>query len=141
MTPLQMAMVAAGVANGGVVMEPFVVQRIRGPDGTVIRRTKPKELGRAIERRGPPQELTEMMTRAVVRAAPAPRRRSPASPSRARPARPRPASRGRNTAWFICFAPADDPKVAVAVVVEAQSGTGGQTAAPIAKSVMQALLP
>ena len=49
-TPLQMAMVAAGVANRGVVMEPYVVQRIRAPDGTVIRKTKPHELGRAVSR-------------------------------------------------------------------------------------------
>jgi peptidoglycan glycosyltransferase len=48
---------------------------------------------------------------------------------------------GRNTVWFMAFAPADDPKVAIAVVLEGQSGTGGQHAAPIAKAVMQALLP
>jgi peptidoglycan glycosyltransferase len=47
----------------------------------------------------------------------------------------------RNTAWFICFAPADNPRVAVAVVVENQSGAGGTVAAPIAKQIMQALLP
>ena len=48
---------------------------------------------------------------------------------------------GRNTVWFICFAPAEDPKIAVAVMVEAQNSTGGQTSAPIAKAVLQALLP
>ena len=44
------------------------------------------------------------------------------------------------TAWFVCFAPADNPQVAVAVVLENQRGTGGTTAAPIAKTIMQALL-
>jgi penicillin-binding protein A len=47
---------------------------------------------------------------------------------------------GRNTTWFISFAPVDDPKVAVAVVLQNQSGTGGSTAAPIAKQIMEALL-
>jgi penicillin-binding protein A len=48
---------------------------------------------------------------------------------------------GRNTVWFITFAPAEDPKIAVAVMVEQQDSTGGQTSAPIAKAVLQALLP
>ena len=47
---------------------------------------------------------------------------------------------GRYTSWFICFAPANRPQVAVAVVLENQTGFGGQVAAPIAKAVMQALL-
>ena len=47
--------------------------------------------------------------------------------------------RGRNTTWFICFAGRGDRQVAVAVVVEQQASTGGQTAAPIAREVLQAL--
>ena len=47
--------------------------------------------------------------------------------------------RGRNTTWFICFAGRGDRQVAVAVVVEQQASTGGQTAAPIARDVLQAL--
>ena len=47
---------------------------------------------------------------------------------------------GKYTSWFICFAPANRPRVAVAVVLEGQTGFGGQVAAPIAKAVMQALL-
>jgi penicillin-binding protein A len=47
---------------------------------------------------------------------------------------------GRNTTWFIAFAPVDRPRVAIAVVLENQSGTGGTTAAPIAKRIMEALI-
>jgi peptidoglycan glycosyltransferase len=47
---------------------------------------------------------------------------------------------GRNNTWFIGFAPADNPRVAVAVALQNQSGTGGSTAAPIAKAIMEALL-
>ncbi|HVD68346.1 MAG TPA: penicillin-binding transpeptidase domain-containing protein, partial [Actinomycetota bacterium] len=45
-----------------------------------------------------------------------------------------------NTTWFIAFAPADNPRIAVAVVVERQHATGGEVAAPIAKQIMEALL-
>ena len=47
---------------------------------------------------------------------------------------------GTNNAWFIAFAPADDPEIAIAVVVESTTGQGGQVAAPIAKQVMETLL-
>jgi peptidoglycan glycosyltransferase len=46
----------------------------------------------------------------------------------------------RNTTWFVAFAPADKPRVAVAVALENQTSTGGRTAAPIAKAIMQSLL-
>ena len=138
-TPLQMAMVAAGVANRGVVMEPYVVARIRAPDGTLVRRTRPKELGRAIGAQTA-EELTAMMTQAVASgtgtAAQLPGVAVAGKTGTAETGRS-----GKNAVWFICFAPADDPKVAVAVVVEDQSSTGGQTSAPIARTILQALLP
>ena len=138
-TPLQMAMVAGGVANGGVVMEPYVVQRIRAPDGTVIRKTKPHDLGRAVS----PQTaatLTEMMTQ-VVQSGTGTAAQIPGVQVAGKTGTAETGVAGRNTVWFITFAPADDPKVAVAVVLEGQSGTGGQLAAPIAKTVLQALMP
>jgi penicillin-binding protein A len=138
-TPLQMAMVAGGVANGGVVMEPFVVQRIRAPDGTVIRRTRPNELGRAVS----PETaatLTQMMASAVASGT-GTAAQIPGVAVAGKTGTAETGVSGRNTVWFISFAPADDPKVAVAVVVEATSGTGGEHAAPIAKTVLQALLP
>jgi penicillin-binding protein A len=138
-SPLQMAMVAAGVGNGGVVMEPFVVQRIRAPDGTVIRRTRPSELGRAV-RPETAAELTEMMTQAVSSGT-GTAAQIPGIAVAGKTGTAETGVSGRNTVWFISFAPADDPKVAVAVVLEAQSGTGGEYAAPIAKAIMQALVP
>jgi penicillin-binding protein A len=138
-TPLQMAMVAGGVANRGVVMEPFVVQRIRAPDGTVIRRTKPRELGRAISPQTSAQ-LTQMMASAVASGT-GTAAQIPGIAVAGKTGTAETGVSGRNTVWFITFAPADDPKVAVAVVVEATSGTGGEHAAPIAKAVVQALLP
>jgi peptidoglycan glycosyltransferase len=136
-TPLQMAMVAATVANGGTEMRPQLIERVRRSDGTVVR-IKPRVLGHPIK----PEaafELTQMMESVVTggtgTAAQIPGIRVAGKTGTAEngPGRP-------NTTWFIAFAPADAPKVAVAVVLENQSGVGGTTAAPIARDIMQAIL-
>ena len=137
-TPLQMAMVAAAVANDGSEMRPYVVDRIVGPDGDVIRRTKPEEYSQPIK----PQtaaELTAMMEAAVTSgtgtAAQIPGVRVAGKTGTAETG-----AQGVNTTWFIAFAPVEAPRVAIAVVLQNQSGFGGTVAAPIAQQVMQALL-
>ncbi|MGH3104910.1 MAG: peptidoglycan D,D-transpeptidase FtsI family protein [Gaiellaceae bacterium] len=136
-TPFQMAMVAAAVANGGAVMRPYVVERVLAPGGKTVTRTKPDLLGRAIKEQTA-ADLTEMM-KAVVASGTATSAQLPdgvaGKTGTAETGRP-----GVNTVAFIGFAPADNPRVAVAVFVEGQRSTGGQTAAPIAREVMQALL-
>jgi len=136
-TPLQMAMVAAGVANGGVVMKPYLVAQERAPDSSVVGQAHPQELGRAISP-SVAAELTSMMERVVTNgtgtAAQIPGVTVAGKTGTAEnvPGRP-------THAWFICFAPAQDPQVAVAVVVE-NGGTGGVTSAPIARRVLSAAL-
>ncbi len=137
-TPLQMAMVAAGVANGGVVMKPTVVHEIVDPDGKIVTRTKPEELRRAIS----PQtaaELTAMMRGVVDSGTGTAAQISGISVAgktgTAETGRP-----GENDTWFIAFAPAESPQIAVAVALQNQSGTGGSTAAPIARAIMEAAL-
>jgi peptidoglycan glycosyltransferase len=137
-TPLQMAMVAAGIANRGVVMKPSVVDRIVAPDGTIITRTAPEELRRAIA----PEtaaELTAMMRR-VVESGTGRAARIPGVPVAGKTGTAETGRRGQNDTWFIAFAPADAPKVAVAVALQNQAGTGGATAAPIAKAIIEALI-
>jgi peptidoglycan glycosyltransferase len=136
-TPLQMAMVAAAVANQGVVMRPYLVERIVAPNGSTVSRTHPDKLGRAIK----PQtasELTTMMEAVVTggtgTAAQIPGVRVAGKTGTAETGTPH-----VYNAWFVSFAPADQPKVAVAVVVE-NGGFGGKSAAPIAKTIMQAIL-
>jgi peptidoglycan glycosyltransferase len=138
-TPLQMAMVAAGVANKGVIMRPYVVSRVTNPGGGVVTRTHPHKYERAMKT-GTARDLTRMMEAVVtggtgtaaqisgVRVAG--KTGTAETGSRERP----------NTTWFVAFAPAGAPRVAVAVVLENQTGAGGTTAAPIAKEIMQALL-
>jgi penicillin-binding protein A len=137
-TPIQMAMVAAGVANQGVVMKPFVVGRITGPNGGVLTRTHPHKLRRAISP-GTSQELTSMMVGAV-QSGTGTAAQLPGIQVAGKTGTAETGVAGKYTSWFICFAPADHPRVAVAVVLENQTGFGGQVAAPIARSVMQALL-
>jgi peptidoglycan glycosyltransferase len=137
-TPIQMAMVAAGVANTGVVMKPYVVGRVTGPGGGVVKRTHPRKLARAISRRTS-QELTSMMVGAV-QSGTGTAAQIPGIQVAGKTGTAETGASGRYTSWFICFAPANRPRVAVAVVLEGQTGFGGQVAAPIAKAVMQALL-
>jgi peptidoglycan glycosyltransferase len=138
-TPLQMAVATGAVANGGVVMRPTLVQRVESRDGQVVSRLDRTELGRAVSAKTA-AELRAMMESVV----------SSGTGTNAQISGVRVAGKtgtaetgvaGRNVTWFIAFAPAEKPRVAIAVVLENQSGTGGTTAAPIAKRVMEALLP
>ena len=137
-TPLQMALVAAGVANDGVVMQPSLVDRIIDPDGKVIQRTDPHTWKEAMK----PQtaaELTAMMV-AVVQGGTGVAAQIPGVQVAGKTGTAETGRTGENDTWFIAFAPAGNPKVAVAVALSNQSGTGGATAAPIAKEIMEALL-
>jgi len=138
-TPLQMAMLAAAIGNHGVEMRPYVVDRIEAPDGGVVTRTKPKELGRPIkpETAG---EVTKMME-SVVTGGTGTAAQIPGVNVAGKTGTAETGVTHRNTTWFVAFAPAEAPTVAVAVVLENQTGTGGLTAAPIVKRIMEALLP
>ncbi|MBA2331770.1 MAG: penicillin-binding protein 2 [Actinobacteria bacterium] len=136
-TPLQMAMLAGTIANDGVVMRPYVVDQIRDPDGAIVTRTKPDELGRAVEPETA-RAVASMMRGAVEDGTGTAARISGLAVS-GKTGTAETGIRGRNTTWFICFAGREGREVAVAVVVEQQASTGGQTAAPIARQVLQAL--
>jgi penicillin-binding protein A len=138
-TPLQMAMVAATVANRGVEMRPQLIERIVSPGGHTISHLKPDRLATPIKRLTADQ-LARMMELAVQGGT-----GTPAQISGIRVAgKTGTAETGRaniNTTWFTAFAPVEAPKIAIAVVVENQrGGFGGTVAAPIARQVMEAAL-
>lgn len=137
-TPLQMAMVAAAVANNGVLMKPHVVDRIMNPKGKVVTRTRPSEY-RTVMKGRTAAELTSMMER-VVESGTGTSAQISGIPVAGKTGTAETGQNGRNDTWFIAFAPANAPRVAVAVALHNQSGTGGATAAPIAKAVIEALL-
>jgi penicillin-binding protein A len=126
------------VANDGVVMEPKLVERIVSPDGDVIERFDPEEWKTAVEPRTA-AELTAMMVR-VVASGTGTAAQLPGISVAGKTGTAETGAAGRNNTWFIAFAPADDPEVAVAVALSDQSGTGGATAAPIARAIMEAAL-
>lgn len=142
-TPLQMAMVAAGIANGGVVMAPRMVDRVIGPDLSVQQTYDDVEFGRALDQ-DIADELVAMMVANVSDGAASGARIDGVDVA----GKTGTAENGTGqpySLWFTGFAPADDPQVAVAVVVEGgggqgQSGSGNTIAAPIAKKVMEAVL-
>jgi peptidoglycan glycosyltransferase len=144
-TPLQMAMVAAGIANGGHVMKPYVVDEQESPDLDVIGKTTPQELpgGPAVSP-SVARDLTEMMV-AVVQGGTG---RTAQIPGVTVAGKTGTAQHGANNppyAWFVSFAPAESPKVAVAVFVDDPSVprseiSGSGLAAPIAKAVMEAVI-
>ena len=139
-TPLQMAMVAGGIGNAGIVMRPFVVEKLVSPKGQTVERTKPERLDRAV---GPvdARDISNMMVRAVEAGTGTAAQMSGYRVGGKTGTAETGVARG-NTTWFIAFAgrPGRRPEVAIAVVLEDQSSTGGSTAAPIARVVMEALL-
>jgi len=135
---LQMAMVASTVANRGVAMNPQVLDRVVDAGGKTIVRVHPKELRRVMSRTTA-DEITSMMVDAV-RDGTGGAAAIPGISVAGKTGTAETGNSGINTTWFICFAPAENPRVAVAVTLENQTGFGGTTAAPIARVLMQAVL-
>lgn len=143
-TPLQNAVVAAAIANSGVVMQPYLVERLEGPDLADIATTAPAQQRRAVSAQVA-AKLTDLMVGAEQFT-----QQNGAIPGVQIASKTGTAEHGtdpRNTpphAWYIAFAPARDPKVAVAVVVEGGgdrlSATGGALAAPIGRAAIAAVL-
>jgi penicillin-binding protein A len=138
-TPLQMLMVGATIANGGVVPRPYIVDKILGHDGSVVSRTRASTLGRAIK----PEtaaELNQMMV-SVVQAGTGTAAQIPGIQVAGKTGTAETGVNNVYTAWFVSFAPANNPQVAVAVVLQDQlNGFGGAVSAPIAKQIMEKLL-
>ncbi|MPV49187.1 MULTISPECIES: penicillin-binding protein 2 [unclassified Pseudactinotalea] len=142
-TPLQMAMVSAAIANDGVLMKPYLVQTERGPDLRVTSSTEPVEFSRPVS----PETaatMTEMMVNVVDNGTGAPARIAGVDVA-GKTGTAQTGNEENQHAWFTSFAPADDPQVAVAVVVEnggdlAGEATGSKVAAPIARAMMEAVI-
>lgn len=140
-TPLQMALVAAAIANNGVIMKPRVLQAVTDEKGAVVREGDAEEWRRATSAETA-AAVKAMMVDVVARGT-ATRAQINGISVAAKTGTAQ--TVGNNAhAWLIGFAPADAPKVAIAVIVESQEGlgdvTGGRIAAPIAQRVMAAAL-
>ncbi|CAM3306407.1 penicillin-binding protein 2 [Occultella aeris] len=144
-TPLQMAMVSAAVANGGVIMEPYLVAAERGPNLQLTYSASPREWATPMSATTAAQ-MTDMMVNVVENGTGHPAQISGVQVAgKTGTAETGLADDVAPDAWFTSFAPADAPEVAVAVVVEdggqlGDEATGAQVAAPIARAVIQAVL-
>ncbi len=141
---LQMAMVASGVAAGGTVYRPYLVDQVQAPDLTVLSSTQPTKLHDSAMSPAVASQLTDMMVNVVDRGT-GTRAQIPGVKVAGKTGTAQSAANRPPYAWFVSFAPADDPQVAVAVLVQdagvarnAISGNG--LAAPIARSVMEAVI-
>jgi peptidoglycan glycosyltransferase len=136
-TTLQAAMIAAAVGNDGSLMQPYLVDQLRAPDLSVIDETTPEELSRAVSEEIAAQ-LTEMMLSVVENGSGRSAQIDGVEVAGKTGTAETPDAPDHN--WFIGFAPADDPTIAVAVFVKNGGGTGGDVSAPIARDVLQAYL-
>lgn len=141
-TALQVAMISAGLANDGLVMKPRLVDAVIGNDLSTVREYADEEFGRATEA-DVADEVTASMVASVANGAAQGARidgidvagKTGTAENDDEP----------HTLWFTGFAPADNPQIAVAVVVEngggmGKSGSGDTLAAPIAKKIIEAVL-
>ena len=144
-TPLQMAEVVAAVANGGILMKPQIWSRVVDPDGRVTKRLEPSAYSSPIDGRTA-EELTTAME-GVVSEGTGANAAIPGVPVAGKTGTaetPGNESCGggeaENQAWFVGFAPANDPKVAIAATVECTERFGNDAAAPIFRQVAESIL-
>jgi penicillin-binding protein 2 len=147
-TPLQMAQVAAAVANGGLVYEPQLVERVESPAGEVLFQSQPvlkSTLGASAANLALVQKaLAGVVSDGTGRNAKLPHvevaGKTGTSQIVALEKEKKGSKATENHAWFVAYAPVKEPTIAVAVLVE-HGGGGGAVAAPLARRVLAAAFP
>jgi peptidoglycan glycosyltransferase len=141
-TPLQMAMVASAVADGGRLMKPHLMTKAVDQDGRTVKTVAPTPWHQVMKR-STAEEVAQMMKKVVDEGTGTPAQLGSGISFAGKTGTASVGRAGSNQTqpWFIGFAPINDPKVAIAVTVErTDGGFGGTVAAPIAKAVVQTLL-
>lgn len=136
-TALQMALVAAGIANDGVVMRPYLLEQVTDRSGHVVSETSPVEWTTATDPTTA-ATVTEMMVD-VVKHGSGTRAQVPGYTIAGKTGTAEAGKSVGTHAWFIAFAPAENPTIALAIVLE-NAGVGGRVAAPAARGVLAAAL-
>jgi peptidoglycan glycosyltransferase len=138
-TPLQMAEVAATVANDGTLMRPHLTARVRDRDGRTVEQITPQVQSRVMQP-STARAVNQMMQAVVTSGTGTPAQIPGIKVAGKTGTAETQLGAKINNVWFIAFAPADRPRVAIAVTVAGVPGFGAEFAAPIAKTVMEALL-
>jgi peptidoglycan glycosyltransferase len=140
-TPLQMAMVAAAVANGGTLMTPHLTDRVVDQDGRTVKTIQPSVYSHVMKP-STAAAVTKMMEKVVEEGTGTAVQLGGISVA-GKTGTAQIGANGSNLTQpaFVAFAPADHPKIAIAVMIDlSHGGFGGSVAAPIAKQVLQVLL-
>lgn len=138
-TVLQGAMLSATIANGGQLMKPYLIAGTQAPDLSELDTTKPEEFGPRAVSEDIAGEITEMMI-SVVKNGSGTKAQIPGVQVAGKTGTAQVSEGVNDHTWFTGFAPADDPKIAVAVFIRNGGGTGGEMSAPIAADVIKAYL-
>lgn len=136
-TPLQMALISAGIGNGGVVMRPFVINSVSDRTGQILSSTTPRPWKTALDP-ATAARVTDIMV-SVVASGSGTRASIPGVDVAGKTGTAEAGKSVETHAWFIAFAPADQPRVAIAIVLE-NAGVGGSVAAPPARGVLETAL-
>ncbi|HJQ83127.1 MAG TPA: penicillin-binding protein 2, partial [Candidatus Binatia bacterium] len=148
-TPLQMANMAATIANGGTRYRPYYVKRVEAPDGTLRAEIEPEVLGEARLKKSTLAQVRSSMRDVVMTEGGTGKKArvlgvevagktgtSQVVKMGERERSNKGAKQTRDHAWFIAFAPVDDPQIAIAAIVEHAGGGGGAIAAPIVQEIL-----
>lgn len=137
MTPIHAAMMAAAIANNGIMMQPYAVSGITSSEGTTIKEFSPKQLGQVMDAKTA-GIIRDLMVE-VVKSGTGTKAKVSKVVVAGKTGTAEVGGGQKSHAWFVGFAPADKPRVAIAVLVE-NGGGGGSTAAPIASRVLKKAL-
>lgn len=138
-TVIQGAMLSATIANGGQLMKPYLIAETQAPDLSVLDTTQPEAFGPQAVSQDVADDITEMMV-SVVENGSGTKAQLPGVVVAGKTGTAQVAEGVNDHTWFTGFAPADDPKIAVAVFIKNGGGTGGEMSAPIAADVIEAYL-
>lgn len=136
-TPLHNALIAATIANDGVMMEPYAVDHLESYDGAITKQYEPKEYGSLMTKKE--IKVMQSMMEEVVEDGTATALKNGSYTAAGKTGSAEFDSNKSSHAWFVGYAPAKNPKIAVSIIVEG-AGTGSQYAVPIAKKIMDAYL-
>lgn len=136
-TPIQNAMITAAVANGGIMMKPYYMDRVVSVDGTEVEKFAPESLG-SVMTAEQASIIGDMMTE-VVNNGTAKVLRTDSYQAAAKTGSAQTDSDKETDAWLTAYAPADNPQVVVSIVLE-EAGAGSESGGPVVKKIFDALL-
>ncbi len=135
-TPIHLNMITCAIANSGVLMKPYVIDRVESADGDIVKSYKPEEYGRLMTE-SESKIMTALMM-SVVEEGTATKLKGLSFTAAGKTGSAEYNNvKGESHAWFTGFAPAEDPQVAVTIIIEG-AGSGGDYAVPIARRLFEA---